>query len=159
MSAEHLARARSLKGVGNMFDGGAATCSGPGDCHHVESRRIFKEPVTFQVTKSEPRETLLLVGVDRLRRMSRAVAGTSLHLDKDYCSPVQSNQIELSEPVPISPGKDLITAPAQVPSGLALTRRLLDAMAKRDEHKVQKIYGEMMQVSREYLTRYRRLFF
>ena len=53
----------------------------------------------------------------------------------------------------------MMLLPNRLEIGLDLNRRILDALICRDEDQVRRVFSEMMDVSREYLTKYREVLF
>ncbi len=79
----------------------------------------------------------------------------SRHANNRFLDPILSPIIDLTQVL----ARRAMLLPNRLETGLDHNRQIIQALAKRDEDAVAKIFGEMMQVSRVYLTKYKEVLF
>lgn len=72
-----------------------------------------------------------------------------------FLDPILSPIIDLTQVL----ARRAMLLPNRLETGLEHNRKILQALAERDEDAVARIFGEMMQVSRDYLTKYKEILF
>ena len=79
----------------------------------------------------------------------------SRYANNRFLDPILSPIIDLTQVL----ARRAMLLPNRLEIGLEHNREIIEALARRDEDAVARIFGEMMQVSREYLTKYKEVLF
>ena len=98
----------------------------PGDGHDVEAGWIVQQAVPLQIHKRHPRQAVLLVPVDSVRRMARGMRRAGLHFDEHDHAAIDSDDVDLTAAHVAAPFDDRVAEPLEMPCRGSLT-----ALAKR----------------------------
>jgi hypothetical protein len=106
----------TLKCIDVVFNGWLFVFRRPGDRNHVKPRGSLQQLESTTVTDSKIGKSPFLVGINRFGRMSRIMALSGLHLDKNNgwptgISQIDSNNIEFANGRPMRTGNDLVATP------------------------------------------------
>ena len=85
-------------------------------------------------------------------RLDRAVSEFS---NNRFLNPMLEPLVDLTQVL----ARHVMLLPNRLEIGLEHNRRILRALAERDEEAVKMCFGEMMDVSRDYLTKYKDILF
>src|SRR5437899_2907689 len=96
-STKHLKPIGRVKGVRKMSYHRLRLAGGPAERQHIEARRTIRQSFQLQVIEREPREALLLLGIDREGRLAWIVGFRRTHLDEDDRLAVNGNDVDFAE--------------------------------------------------------------
>jgi hypothetical protein len=112
-----LARPGWLKGVLKVFDGRFTVPVGPGYRYDVETGPLFQEVSGLEVSKTGPREPLLLGWPDSLRRMPVFGRSKRFYLNQHNRVAFEADEIDLADLGPAAAIKNAIALGTKISLG------------------------------------------